>query len=114
MDRFVDGVVNTGKEQLFPSGTGGDTEYNLTNCYEYFFFWYRIRNKPNVSATLLNTTKIIILYFCIYLQYPDTIHTGTLLPQVVGKNMSKLYVVRGHFLSSHSKKKNVFFRQCRR
>ena len=25
------------------------------------------------------------------------IHTGTILPQVVGKNMSKLHVVRGHF-----------------
>ena len=28
----------------------------------------------------------------------QAIHTGTILPQVVGKSMSKLHVVRGHFL----------------
>ena len=29
---------------------------------------------------------------------PHPLHTGTILPQLVGINMSKLYVVRGHIL----------------
>ena len=39
-----------GHEQLFPSGTGGDTECNPSNCYEFIFFQHRVRNKLNISA----------------------------------------------------------------
>jgi len=45
----------------------------MSNCYEFFLFRRRVGNKLNVFApsTPLNTTEIIILYLCVYLEYPS-------------------------------------------